>query len=68
MKENRKWNFKDIYENEEKFKEDEEELKSILEEVSKYKGKVTTKKENLLQIFKLYEKALEKGIGQKIEW
>ena len=60
MEEQNKWNYKDIYIDKSMFDEDKEKLKDILEEIYKYKGKVTSKKENLLKIYELYSKALGK--------
>ena len=60
MQKNNSWNLKDIYENKEKLEKDKEELLNMLDKIYMCKGRLTKKKENMLQTFKLYEKALEK--------
>ena len=53
------WNLEDIFKTEEDFREAQKELKSKLEEIKKYKGKLGESSESLYHCYKIYEEILE---------
>lgn len=53
------WNLKDIFENEEKFKDCKNALDDVLVEIEKYQGKLGESSEMLCACYGMYEKALE---------
>lgn len=55
-----KWNLKDIFESEEEFSKEKNEIISILEKIKTYQGKLCDTSENLYSCYKLDEQALEK--------
>lgn len=60
MEEKYNWNLKDIFENEEQFKKEKNEITSILEKIKTYQGILCNTSDNLYNCYKLYEQALEK--------
>ena len=60
MEEKNSWNLQDIFENEEQFKKEKDEIIKKLEEMTKYQGILCNTPDNLFNCYKLYEKALEK--------
>ena len=54
------WNLKDIFESEEEFNKEKNEIISILEKIKTYQGKLCDTSENLYSCYKLDEQALEK--------
>ena len=60
MEEKNSWNLQDIFENEEQFKKEKDEIIKKLEEIAKYQGILCDTSDNLFNCYKLYEQALEK--------
>ena len=60
MEEKYNWNLQDIFENEEQFKKEKNEIISILEKIKEYQGVLCNTSDNLYNYYKLYEQALEK--------
>ena len=60
MEEKYNWNLQDIFENEEQFKKEKNEIISILEKIKAYQGILCNTSDNLYNCYKLYEQALEK--------
>lgn len=60
MEEKDNWNLKDIFKNEEQFKEERNEITKILEKITKYQGTLCNTSDNLFNCYKLYEQVLEK--------
>lgn len=60
MEEKYNWNLQDIFENEEQFKNEKNEIISILEKIKAYQGILCNTSDNLYNCYKLYEQALEK--------
>ncbi len=60
MEEKYNWNLKDIFENEEQFQKEKNEIINILGKIKTYQGKLCTTSDNLYNCYKLYEQALEK--------
>ena len=58
--ENTQWDLTDIFTNPEEFKTTKQTLLNELKQIEQYKGKVTNSAQNLLEIYELYEKALQK--------
>lgn len=58
--ENTQWDLTDIFTNPEEFKITKQTLLNELKQIEQYKGKVTNSAQNLLEIYELYEKALQK--------
>ena len=59
MNNNYEWNLTEIFKNEEEFNIATEEFYGILNEISKFEGKVCESSVNLCNVYKLYEKANE---------
>jgi len=59
MQEKYNWNFKDIFENEEKFNEAKNEIKELIEKIKSYQGKLCDNSDNLYQCYSIYERTLE---------
>lgn len=60
MDEQYNWNLQDIFENEEQFKKEKNEITKILEKIKIYQGTLCKTSDNLYNCYKLYEQALEK--------
>ncbi len=60
MDEQYNWNLQDIFENEEQFKKEKNEITKILEKIKTYQGTLCKTSDNLYNCYKLYEQALEK--------
>ena len=60
MEEKNSWNLQYIFENEEQFKKEKDEIIKKLEEIAKYQGILCDTSDNLFNCYKLYEQALEK--------
>ncbi len=60
MQEKYNWKLEDIFNNEEEFKKEKNNIKDILEKIKTYKGKLCDTSDNLYNCYKLYEQALEK--------
>ena len=60
MEEKNNWNLQDIFESEEQFKKEKDEIIKKLEEIAKYQGILCNTSDNLFNCYKLYEQALEK--------
>lgn len=60
MEEKNSWNLQDIFENEEQFKKEKDEIIKKLEEIAKYQGILCDTSDNLFNCYKLYEQALGK--------
>ena len=60
MEEKNSWNLQDIFEHEEQFKKEKDEIIKKLEEIAKYQGILCDTSDNLFNCYKLYEQALEK--------
>ena len=54
MQEKYTWNLKDIFKTEDDFEEEIKELNSILEEIKKYKGKLSQSSQNIYECYKNY--------------
>ena len=54
------WAIEDLYETDELWREDTEKLRRQIEEISSFKGKLTEKKETLLQFLNEYAKLMER--------
>lgn len=54
------WNLQDIFKSEEEFNSTKNEIKSILEEIKTYQGRLCDTSENLYNCYKLYEEVLQK--------
>ncbi|MDO4454732.1 MAG: oligoendopeptidase F [Eubacteriales bacterium] len=54
------WAIEDLYENDELWREDTEKLRSELKAIGAFKGKLTEKKETLLQFLNEYAKLMER--------
>ena len=60
MEEKYNWNLQEIFENEEQFKKEKEEITNILEKIKTYQGTLCATSDSLYNFYKLYEQALEK--------
>ena len=54
------WAIEDLYENDELWREDTEKLRSQIKAIGEFKGKLTEKKETLLQFLNEYAKLMER--------
>lgn len=64
MDNNTKWDLKDIYENEEKFKEDIDRIYELLKRINQYKGKLKEDSQNIYECYKSYEELV--GLFDKV--
>lgn len=60
MEEKYNWNLQDIFENENQFKKEKNEIINILEQIKTHQGTLCYTSDNLYNCYKLYEQALEK--------
>ena len=60
MEEKYNWNLQDIFENENQFKKEKNEIINILEQIKTHQGALCYTSDNLYNCYKLYEQALEK--------
>ena len=60
MEDKYNWSLQEIFENEEQFKKEKEEITNILEKIKTYQGTLCATSDNLYNFYKLYEQALEK--------
>lgn len=60
MEEKYNWNLQDIFENENQFKKEKNEIINILEQIKAHQGTLCYTSDNLYNCYKLYEQALEK--------
>lgn len=60
MEEKYNWNLQDIFENEDQFRKEKNEIINILEQIKTHQGTLCDTSDNLYNCYKLYEQALEK--------
>lgn len=60
MEEKYNWNLQDIFENENQFEKEKNEIINILEQIKTHQGTLCYTSDNLYNCYKLYEQALEK--------
>ena len=60
MEEKYNWNLQEIFENENQFKKEKNEIINILEQIKTHQGTLCYTSDNLYNCYKLYEQALEK--------
>ena len=60
MEEKFKWDLAEIFKDRNEFEKMKEKFLEDLEEIAKYEGEVTKSSENLLNVYKIYERALTK--------